>query len=121
MKEKRDFDEYWKDLTSVLSTKQTIRNWTVKNGYIGEDFTVMYVSAPHTKELGYIEVTIPASDKKQRVRRHSFLKVHPYWEGYKSGKVLRSFLSHKKKNPNATRHSKYIISMLHQFENLMYK
>ena len=115
MKEKRDFEEYWKLLTNQLSTKQTIRNWTRDHKYIGENFTAIYISAPHRKEGGYIEMDPPSAVKTQKVKKHSFQKVHPLWDQYLQEKKSREDIR------DITWHSKYIISVMHQFENLMYK
>jgi hypothetical protein len=121
MKEKRDFNEYWKLLINQLSTTQTIRNWTTKSGYRGEDFTAIYVYKPRISEGGYIEIKGPSMKYNRKVKKHSFLKIYPHWNGYVNGDVQYQFLSHKNVNRNATLHAKYIISILHQFEELMYK
>lgn len=121
MNEKKDFDIFWKELTQTLAIKQKIKNWTEDHEYIGEDFSAIYISAPHRIEGGYIEITPKSALQTQKVKKHSFKKIYPYWEQYTNGKFERSFFVDKKKNSNATRHSKYIISILHQFENLMTK
>lgn len=115
----KDFDEFWNLLINRLSTQATIRNWTAKNGYFGEDFEAKYVSELGGREGGHVKIILP-SGQEQKVRKHSFNKVYPYWDGYISGRIKRSFLAHKEKNPNYTRHSKYVISILHQFEDSMY-
>lgn len=116
MKEKRDFDEFWKMLTEALSIKQTIRNWTAKNEYTGEDFTAVYVLDHAKKEKERIEMNVPsAKNPIIPVKKHSFKNVYPLWDGYIKGTILR------KEIRDITRHSKYIISTMHQFENLMYK
>ncbi len=119
MKEQLNFKIFWEKLIRELSSRKTIRNWTQNNGYIGEDFTVVYINAPNTIEKGYVEVDPPSAKTIQKVKKHSFSNIYDYWSRYRKGLIQRSFLTHKKKNPNATRHSKYIISILHQYEYLM--
>ena len=119
MKETLDFNEFWNILISILSTQTIIKNWTQDKGFYGEDFEARYISEPGGREGGHVKIILP-SGEEQKVRKHSFNKVYPYWQGYTEGPIERSFLSHKEKNPNYTRHSKYVISILHQFEDLMY-
>jgi len=50
-----------------------------------------------------------------KIKKHSFQNVYPIWEKYIKGNFPRQEIG------NITRHSKYIISILHQFEGLLYE
>ena len=120
MEYSKEFEECWKILEKELSEKTFIHNWTYVHDHIGEDFTALWVKAPLAVEGDYIDVEPHSAKKNQRVRKHSVYNVYKYWIGYSGGRIERSCLSDYKKNPDATRHSKYIISMLHQFENKIF-
>ena len=121
MIKQKDFEDFWKDIKEELSNLQLIKNWTAKSGFIGEDFTAIYILKPRTIEGGYIEAIGPSMKYSRKVKKHSFQKIYPYWNGYIKGRIQYQFLSHKKINKNATLHAKYIISILHQYEHLMEK
>jgi len=118
---KRNLDDFWNLLIRELADSTIIRNWTSAKGFYGDDFTVKYIPKKVGGKEGYIEVIPEFAETNQEVKKRTFGDIYPYWEGYKSGRIQRSFLVDKRKNPNATRHSKYVISILHQFEYLIYE
>ena len=82
-----------------------IKNWTAFKGYLGDEMTVVGV-----REF-YFEVKSPNARNVQFVPKDDFKKVWEVWADYKSQKVRRYEIR------NITRFSKYIISILHWYEN----
>lgn len=109
LERQKKFHKFWEHIIKELSTKQKIHNWTVFSGYIGEDFTAVY-----KREKEYVEIDAPSARSPIKIRKHSFQNVYQYWSQYLNGKVRRGKLR------DITRHSKYIISIMHQFEHLIY-
>ena len=96
------FEEIWNLLCHELALPKAIRNWTVYSGYIGRgDFTAQ-ANGDHV-------VCILSSRSEIRVPKEDFEKVHEMWSGYLSRKTPRHIIR------DVTRHSKYIISIFHQF------
>jgi hypothetical protein len=94
------FDQIWETLTRRLQSSQAIRNWTVIKGYVGEDFTA---------QSGDLRIDcILANQTQITVSRDDFERVYRIWPQYLSGDFQRN------KIRDITRHSKYIISILHQ-------
>jgi hypothetical protein len=106
---KTGFDIFWSRLTSWLSYRQHIRNWTVKNGEIGEDFEAVHAGG------NYIIVYPKSALHVQRVPKNDFKVIYEKWDEYKAELIPRSYFV---KGPIAhTRFSKYIISIIHQCLN----
>ena len=99
------FDTIWTQLQNNLEVNMPIKNWTAFNGYLGDEMTVVGV-----REF-YIEVKSPNARNVQFVPKDDFKKVWEVWADYKSQKVRRYEIR------NITRFSKYIISILHWYEN----
>ena len=96
----KKFDTFWNDLIIKLRRSQKIKNWTVKKGFFGEDFTAQ------TNRNSIVCITQKGSE--QCVSRKDFELVYENWEGYISGRISRSDLCE-------SRFTKYTISIIHQF------
>lgn len=104
--EKTNFDIFWSELTSCLSNKQHIINWTVDKGEIGEDFEALYAGG------NYI-IAYPKSAGVQKIPKKDFKIIYENWNGYVAGIIPRSHFAH---GPIArSRFTKYILSILHQY------
>jgi hypothetical protein len=78
--EKTDFEIFWSKLTSWLSNKQYIINWTVNSGEIPKnDFKIIYKNWD-----GYVAGLIPRSHfvhgpiAKSRFTKYSISIIHQY-------------------------------------------
>jgi len=106
---KTDFSIFWVELTSWLSHRQCIINWTLKGGEIGENFEAVYAGGD------YIIVYPKSALFVQRVPKNDFKLIYEKWDEYTSGSIPRSSFV---KGPIAhSRFSKYIISIIHQCLN----
>jgi len=105
-------NEFWKKLIINLVKKQKIRNWTMYSNYLGKNFEAQYLN-----DKDYIAIYLPGNDRPQKVYKKSIEKIYPYWDEYTS-KVINKTKMMEKTN-NKSMHSKYVISILHQYENLM--
>jgi len=103
-----DFEEFWKILLEKLKNRTHIKNWTVYSGYIGEDF----IARKYSDSM--IECLIP-NGAPQYIHKNDFKLVYEVWDDYKSGKVKRADLCQH------SRFTKYVISIIHQFEELRYQ
>lgn len=91
----------WEFIQSRLRPGMPIRNWTVANGYIGEDFTV--------RELGPRSLLVELLDGKAlTVAAADFLLVGGRWVDYVARRLPRHALR------DASQRTKYVISILHQ-------
>lgn len=99
----KPFDIFWDDLLIELRTPKKIKNWTVKKGNWGEDFTAQ-VKNNHS----ILCTTLKGS--KQNVSKKDFELVYDDWEGYMSENIPR------KDFMKSSRFVKYTISIIHQFE-----
>jgi len=103
---KNNFDAFWTELTSWLSNKQRIINWTVDKGEIGVDFEALYAGG------NYI-IAYPESAGVQRIPWKDFKIIYENWSGYLAGVIPRSHLVH---GPlSKSRFTKYVISIIHQY------
>lgn len=98
------FGIVWSQLQGNLKAGQTIKNWTALRGYLGDTMKITGVRG------GYIEVDAPNASTTQVISKEDFEKVWEVWSDYKSGKSPRYQLR------DITRFSKYIISILHWYE-----
>ncbi len=99
------FINIWNALQTQLTPGTFIRNWTVQNGFLGDEFTIVSVSQ------NYIEVDAPGTQNIQKIPKRDFQIVYNLWDDYRSGKVRRYEIR------DQTRFSKYIISILHWLLN----
>jgi len=107
--EKTNFDAFWSKLTSWLSNKRHIINWTVDKGEIGENFEALHAGG------NYI-ILYPKSAWVQKVPKKDFKIIYENWNEYLTRVIPRSYFVH---GPIAgSRFTKYIISILHQYLSL---
>jgi len=95
------FADTWAALQASLQAGATIQNWTAHSGAVGEPFEIEAVSR------NVIVINAPGATNPQSVRRADFEAVYESWVEYVSGTVPRSAFT------PLTRHSKYVISILH--------
>ena len=93
--------EILKRLKESVPANTIIENWTVDNGYIGDDFVVEGISG------NAVSVVVPNAINPQSIPIKDFELVFHEWDGYLSGSVKRHEIRDK------TRYSKYIISIFH--------
>ena len=97
----KKFNSFWNDLLINLRTPKKIKNWTVKKGNFGDDFTAQ-VKNNHT----ILCTTLKGSENSPT--RKDFELIYDNWEGYVSETIPRKdFLQ--------SRFTKYTISIIHQF------
>jgi hypothetical protein len=102
-----EFEEFWEKLTEIMSEKQEIHNWTVDKEFLGKgDFTAII-------KRNYVECDVPNAKMLQQVPKIDFQIMFEKWNTYLNGKIHRSELR------NQSRFTKYTISIIHQYENLM--
>lgn len=94
------FDQAWSAMRAKLKPGQVIPNWTQLKGELGDTFCIAEVDPLA------ISVDTPGADLIQRVPKKDFEAVAEIWAGYKAGTVRR------KRTSDATRYSKYIISIM---------
>jgi hypothetical protein len=99
------FDTLWSHLQTNLKIGTNIKNWTDSHGYLGDTMRVSAIRGDS------IVIDSPSTKNLQVVPKDDFEKVWRIWEDYKSQKVSREQLR------DVTRFSKYIISILHWYEN----
>jgi len=95
------FADKWNQIQSDLSPGAEIKNWTTIHGYIGDSFKIYRVSPTS------IIISSPGAKNLQSIPKQHFEKIHYQWGSYCQGSVQRQELR------DATRFSKYIISILH--------
>ena len=102
-----DFEDFWVKLQRSLSPRQEIINWTADKGKTGENFTA-------ESDVGnYIIISPQSAQNDQRVPKADFKLIFDNWQMYLNRKVRRSDLMQQ------SRFTKYTISILHQYQNLM--
>ena len=84
-----------------LKSPKTIKNWTVKNGYFGHDFTVQ------VKNNKILCTSIMGG--QQRIPKKDFELVYENWEDYLSERNQRQEFTY------LSRFTKGTISIIHQF------
>jgi hypothetical protein len=100
----KTFEQLWLDLVRNLKPGLTIDNWTAFRGNLGDKMTVVGIRD------GYIEIEAPKAKTIQRVPKDDFERIWEVWSDYQSQKMPR----HKIRD--MTLYSKYIISILHWYE-----
>lgn len=95
------FSAVWKQIQNDLTPGLMISNWTAKNGYLGDSFTISAITPV------WIEVHSPGAENPQFIPIRHFEAVEAMWKGYCLGSVQRQEIR------DLTRFSKYIISILH--------
>ena len=98
------FGATWEALQTQLVAGTTIRNWTVAKDFLGDSFTVTEVARNH------VQVDTPGAQNLQTVPTTDFQTVYDFWPRYCLGDVPRHEIR------DATRFSKYVISILHWLE-----
>ena len=98
------FTNTWNALQTHLATGTTIPNWTASKGLLGDSFVVSAVS------LNHIEVDTSGAENRQRVPVADFQTVYAMWNSYCQDETPRATVR------DATRFSKYVISVLHWLE-----
>ena len=104
---KTDFNAFWSRLTSWLSDRRRITNWTANSGEIGEDFEVEYAGG------NYIIVYPKSALCEQRVPKKDFEAIYEKWDEYAAGLIPRHYFV--KGSISKSRFTKYTISTLHQY------
>ena len=99
------FTQTWVALQGHLRVGTVVPNWTADNGYLGDSFLITSVG-PQT-----IVADSPNAKNNQIISQNDFGVVYHYWNDYCSGIVPRNQIR------DATRFSKYVISILHWLEN----
>ncbi len=97
----KKFDDFWNDLLIELKTPKKIKNWTVKKGLFGENFT-----AQATTNNVVLCTTLKGSENT--ATRKDFELIYNDWEGYVSERISRDEFSESFV-------TKYTISVIHQF------
>jgi len=105
MEKKMDFESVWSTLQEKLKADTKIKNWTAYRGYLGDSMKIISV------RTDCIELDAPGAINTQRIPKVDFMRVWDVWADYKSQKVKRYELR------DMTRYSKYIISILHWYED----
>ena len=100
----KSFETVWAYMQSNLRADVEIDNWTAYRGKLGDRMRVTGVRD------GFIEVDPPKAINLQVVPKDDFERVWKVWEVYKNQTVKRNELK------PVTRFSKYIISILHWYE-----
>lgn len=100
------FDEIWRYIQTNLKPEMKIKNWTVLKGNLKDTMTIKRVN-DHS-----VQVDPPKAKNLQVVPKEDFEIVWEVWSDYKSQKVKRYEIR------NMTWKSKYIISILHWYEQL---
>jgi len=95
------FGSTWQKIQAELRPGISIRNWTAKNGYLDNNFTVTVISPTR------IEICAPSAQYPQVIPARDFEAVDTMWERYCAGSIQRQEIR------DVTRFSKYIISILH--------
>jgi hypothetical protein len=95
------FETFWNDLSIQLKTNKKIKNWTIKKGNFGEDFTAQI------KNNNSIMITT-LKGSEQSVSRKDFQLIYDDWDGYVNERIKRIEFSQ-------SRFTKYTISIIHQF------
>jgi hypothetical protein len=105
---KVDFAAFWSDLTSWLSIKKHIVNWTEHSGEISESFGAVYTG-------GNYVIAYPGSAGIQRIPKSDFKIMYENWDGYVTGLIPRSYFVKGSGSIARSRFSKYVISIIHQY------
>ena len=76
------FETFWNDLSIQLKTNKKIKNWTIKKGNFGEDFTAQI------KNNNSIMITT-LKGSEQSVSRKDFQLIYDDWDGYVNERIKR--------------------------------
>jgi hypothetical protein len=105
LQEENAFNDFWAKLSSWLSSKQEIKNWTLKSGTIGEDFLAGPIIG------NYVLVNAISAENTQRIPKNDFKLIFDNWDDYLDECISRGDLVKQ------SRFTKYTISIIHQFSN----
>lgn len=98
------FSEMWQAISGRLNVGDSIPNWTVLKGNLGDFMNVVQVDARK------IIIQAPKSEHQIRIYRKEFEKIGELWPAYKAEQIQRQEIR------DITFHSKYIISIFHWVE-----
>jgi hypothetical protein len=98
------FEPFWASLVRDLKPGTIVGNWTTLKGFLGDKMMIVNIGQDS------IEVNAPGAMTNQIVPKSDFERVWRVWQAYKAQTVARHDLR------DVTRFSKYIISILHWFE-----
>jgi hypothetical protein len=100
-----NFYDFWIDMQARLDAGMTVKNWTSRKGYLGDEFKIFSVSED------FVEVDSPNAQSVLRVRKSDFEVMYENWDAYCAGRLQRQELR------NLTRFSKYTMSIIKYLES----
>jgi hypothetical protein len=98
------FPDTWRSLQAELAPGQAVDNWSANRGDLGDSFRVVSVTPRAVK------VDTPGAQTIQSISMAEFEKVYDLWPSYRAGSTRRHEIR------DATRFSKYIVSILRWLE-----
>ena len=98
------FTATWSALQQHLNPGINVPNWTADKGYLGDSFAITSLDS------NYISVNTPMAQNIQTIPKDDFSVVYDLWADYCRDIVKRHEIR------DATRFSKYIISIFHWLE-----
>lgn len=102
--------DIWKIITENLKPDMSIKNWTIDNGYFGDNITIQ------TVDNDYVQIRISNSTTEPttfvRVPKEDFKYVYTNWNAYITGTIKRNEL---RDNCRTTR---YVIDILKYLDEL---
>jgi hypothetical protein len=101
-----NFSIFWKTLQTKLKVGDSIKNWTARKGYLGDEFTIIQVLDDRVK------IGSPNAQIIQIARKPDFEFMFSKWEAYCLGEFKRTELVKQ------TRVSKYTMSIIKHLEVL---
>jgi hypothetical protein len=100
------FSNFWNTLQIKLKVGDSIKNWTAKRGYLGDEFRIIQVLDDR------VEIDSPGAKKNLPAKKSDFEFMFDNWEAFCSGKIQRKELAPK------TFVSKYTMSIIKHLESL---
>lgn len=82
---KNNFTPSFAKIKTGLQEGQTVCNWTVVKGYVGESFDIVEISEDYI-------VVKPLSASAQKIAKKEFNSVILVWESYLLGKTPRHII-----------------------------
>lgn len=96
--------DIWQVVSENLQAGTVIRNWTVDNGYFGDDIIIQDIGE------NFVEVAAPDSETGNvttvRVPQRDFEYVYANWDAYLAGNISRQDLR------DNCRNTRYVIDVL---------
>lgn len=100
------FSNFWNTLQTKLKVGDSIKNWTARKGYLGDEFRIIQILDDRVK------IGSPNAQIIQIARKPDFEFMFSKWEAYCSGEFKRTELVKQ------TRVSKYTMSIIKHLEIL---